>query len=168
MQVCYKTFAVILIINEVVYLLNIEMKQSITNFLCVSAKPFRETQPFEWRLVEIVKLAWLAASVTNHECLRWSRAILDYSLFALLLLYLLLIIFVFFHVLGLRVHLCNRCVSGAHSGYWVPGIELPVVTNYHEGAGNWTWTPEEQPLLLTAEPSLQNQYICIWLAHLRL
>lgn len=30
-----KTFAVTLIINEAVCLLNIEIKQSITNFLCV-------------------------------------------------------------------------------------------------------------------------------------
>lgn len=43
----YKTSAVILIINEAVCLLNIEMKQSITNFLCVSVQPSRETQPFE-------------------------------------------------------------------------------------------------------------------------
>jgi hypothetical protein len=47
MKGCSKTFAVILIIDEAVCLLNIEMKQSITNFLCVSVKPFRETQPFE-------------------------------------------------------------------------------------------------------------------------
>jgi hypothetical protein len=50
-------------------------------------------------------------------------------------------------------------VSGVHGGQErIVGpleLELQVVVSCHVGARNWTRLLEEQPVILTAEPSLQ-------------
>ena len=70
----------------------------------------------------------------------------------------------FILVLFLRFILCMymHCRSLRHTrrGHRIP---LQMIVSHHEVAGNWTqdlWKMEDQPVLLTTEPSLQPPLSC--------
>ena len=63
-------------------------------------------------------------------------------------------------------HMCARCLETT-SGEGTASSEARVADG-HVGAGNQTLAPEEQQVLLIAEPSLQTGSLCIALAALEL